>query len=215
MNRNDLFPDREHPLKAANPELQQQVVERIAKAKKGPQAHSKDGHKASPSEASRGLPMGYHPYVSDEKLGYAWGMTRQAARKLIKHPEDMNPYQVDEMCDMLGVTRRWLRGAEPVNAYGTYEEPDVVADLYDTLAPEDKELICALLGRIAGDESVRAVRTERWIRRSQTWYDLHPDEANRIRRGAQNALEVADAFGLQEHPDVRLFLRSLPKPKRD
>ena len=210
----ELFPDPDRPLFTPDTILQGEIVERIKQAKKGPQAHHKD-RGSNPEDISHGLPMGQHPQVSDEKLGYAWGMSRISARKLVKHPGDMNPFQVDEMCSILGVTRGWLRGSESVNAYGIYEESAVVADLYESLPPEDKALVCCLLGRIAGSDKLLKVRSERQIKRNQTWYNLHPNEANQIRQRTRNAREVAEVLGLQGRPDVDLFLHSLPLPKHD
>lgn len=211
----ELFPDPDRPLFTPDTILQGEIVERIKQAKKeGRQVHHK-GRASNPEEIPYGLPMGQRPQVSDEKLGCAWGMSRISAMKLVKNPGDMNPFQVDEMCNILGVTRAWLRGLETVNAYGVYEESAVVADLYDSLTPEDKALVCRLLGRIAGADIFQRVKSEHQIKRNQVWYDRHKNEANQIRQRARNAREVAEVLGLRGRPDVDLFLRSLPTPKRD
>lgn len=181
------FPRRDRPLYTPDEEAQRQVVARIAQAREGKRTRKGKESETSGSadyriEVTRPLPMGQHPYVSRDALAYELGgMAAKTADRLVKeHPEDMDPWQVRQMCELCGVTLEWLRGWEDVNAFGRYESAEDVAAMYSHLSNEDRALVCDLLTRLLGADATEAVKAERWARDNREWLEHHPEEACKI-----------------------------------
>lgn len=189
------FPDSDHPLFTPDEDAQRQVVERIQQAKRGPRRKHPRNYTDEHGTLHLSLcaPMGQHPYVSDAEMGHAWGVEQSRANVLVKHPEKLNPWQVTELCDLLGVTLDWLRGWTAENAYGRFETPGMVAELYERLGAEDKEHVCYLLKRLLGDEQVHEVRRKQRNTQLHDWLERNPDEAEKLRTTTQKAIEPLNA----------------------
>lgn len=195
------FPDDEHPLYTPDEDAQRQVVARIAQARRGngKRARKKDTGADYRIEQAAYLPMEQHRIIGRDALAAALGGAPKTADKLVKeHPEDMDPWQVRQLCDLCGVTLEWLRGWEDVNAYGKYETAETVAAMYSHLSNEDRALVCDLLTRLLGADEVRAIEYEQWERDNSEWLKRNPEKAREIHdmisRATRATLEpVADA----------------------
>ena len=192
------FPDRDRPLYTPDEEAQRQVVARIARARKGRKTRkTKEPEGASAHSVAatititrrRGLPMGEHPHVGRKVLGAEWGVGHTTADKLAKHPENLDPWQVRQLCALCGVTLEWLRGWEDVNAFGQYETTDTVAAMYSHLNSEDQALVCDLLTRLLGADAVCAIEGDQWRRDNREWLTRNPERAKEIVHSVQKALE--------------------------
>lgn len=190
------YPDSDHPLYTPDVDAQRQVVERIRQAKTGTRRKRPMNYTNKRGVLVLGeyAPMGEHPRVSDELIGSAWGLKQSRAQMLVTHPEKINPWQAEQLCDLLGVTLDWLRGWTDENAYGRYETPDMVADLYERLGAEDKEHLCYMLKRLLGDEQVTEVKERHLAARLDSWLERHPDEAERIREAEKSMLEAVNLY---------------------
>lgn len=198
------YPDSDHPLYTPDEDAQRQVVERIRQAKKGPRRKHPMNYTDKRGVLVLGeyAPMGEHPHVSDELIGSAWGVKQSRAQTLVTHPEKINPWQAEQLCDLLGVTLDWLRGWTDENAYGRYETPDMVADLYERLGAEDKEHLCYMLKRLLGDEQVTEVKERHLAARLDSWLERHPDEAERIREAEKYWLETIEAVNQSQTIEI-------------
>lgn len=188
------FPRPDRPLYTPDEDAQWQVVARIAQAREGKGAPRGRGKKPEGANAyhitpRRGLPMGEHPRVSGEILGAELGCGRTKAGELARHPEDMDPWQVRQLCELCGVTLEWLRGWEDVNAYGQYKTADTVAAMYEHLSNEDRALVCDLLTRLLGADTVRGIEDEQWREDNREWLDRNPKRAKEIYDSLQKAIE--------------------------
>lgn len=204
------FPDHERPLYTPDEELKRQVAKRVKQARGGLQAHpKKDGNRPT---IVRGMPMGQHPYISNGILANIWGVGRNRAGQLVRNPGDMDKFQVQELCSWCGVTLQWLQGSESENTFSKsdYEAADVIASLYNTLPDSLKASVCQILESLAGPEATEQARREHWARQQREWHKHHSDVADMARKEASNAIEVAEAFGLQDDLGVRSLIDSIP-----
>lgn len=188
------FPNTDRKLYTPDENAQRQVVARIRQAMDGPQKRpnrrkretvkqpqsSEDGRATYRIEVTRHLPMGEHPQISYQALGEQWGVGKTKARDMVHHPEDMDPWQVRQLCDLCGVTLEWLRGWEDVNAYGKHETAETVAAMYSHLSNEDRALVSSMLTRLLGADAVDAIRNEQWERDNREWLDRNPKKARKI-----------------------------------
>lgn len=172
------FPNPDRPLYTPDEDAQRLVAERIRQGKEGPRRRHPMTYTDERGTLRVGTyaPMGQHPYVSDEDIGEAWGLGQTRANELVKHPEKLDPFQVTTLCDLLGVTREWLRGWTDENAYGRYEPTELVAAMYERLGAEDKAHLCYLLTKLLGDEQARSVKMEWQREQDAEWWERHPDE---------------------------------------
>lgn len=183
------FPDREHPLRTPDEEAQRQVAARVKRATRGngkqksrkPKKTETGGGASYRIEVTTYLPMEQHPIIGRDALAYELGVRGHATMgRLLAHPEDMDPWQVRQLCEVCGVTLEWLRGWEEVNAFGKYESAEDVTAMYSHLSNEDRALVCDLLTRLLGADATEAVKAERWARDNREWLEHHPEEARRI-----------------------------------
>lgn len=189
------FPRPDRPLYTPDEDAQRQVVARIAQAREGKGAPRGRGKKPEGANAyhitpRRGLPMGQHPQVTNETLGAEWGCRRTKAGELARHPEDMDPWQVRQLCEVCGVTRKWLRyGGD--NAYGKYESADTVAAMYEHLSNEDMALVCDLLTRLLGADTVRGIKDKQWLQDNSEWLKRNPKKEKAVTDSMRKAFEAA------------------------
>lgn len=184
-NPRAIFPDREHPLYSPDPCTQQQVVERIAYAKRG------SGRKKRQRLDRNGRPIlvigrggrrieDYHK-LTNEDVGSALNLGRERARQLMQHPEEMSNTQVELLCGCLEVSLRWLQfGGE--NDCGPLASDAEMMLLYGRLSDEDRRLVRELVIRLAGDEVVHEVESERFEQ-------LYPEQAAQLRSTVQATMK--------------------------
>jgi hypothetical protein len=178
------YPKHDRPLYTPDADAQRQVVERIAQAREGKRARM--GKEPEPANVihlklRNRLPMGQHPYVGRDALADALGCKHTRAQELAKHPEELDPWQVRQLCELCGVTLEWLRGWEDVNAFGLYESTEDVAAMYAHLSNEDRALVCDLLTRLLGADAASEVKHEQWERDNHEWLDHNREKAQEIR----------------------------------
>jgi len=184
------FNDPAHPLRTDDAAAQKEVAERIREAKKG----HKRKHPRIYTDA-RGVyhigiyaPMGEHPRVSDTLIGKEWGLKQSQTNKLINSPRDIDPFQTRVLCNVLGVTRKWLRyGGE--NAFGKYEDPDMIAAAYELLDEKDKETITYLIKRMLGPEQYAEAEWQIWRARYAEWLERHPKERRKAEEYAKRYVQ--------------------------
>lgn len=221
-DRRPEFPDRDRPLYTPDEEAQRQVVARIAQARKGKRARKGKESETSGGadyriEVTRPLPMGQHPYVSSGALACELGgMSPKTADRLVgEHPEDMDPWQVRQLCKLCGVTLEWLRGWEDVNAFGMYESAEDVAAMYAYLSNEDRALVCDLLTRLLGADATEAVKAERWAREHHEWLGHHTKEAGEFHAAIQAIIDSHTQRMQETIQSVQRTALKLLEPVRD
>lgn len=193
------FPDRDRPLYTPDEEAQRQVVARVKQAMRGngkqksrkPKKTETGGGANYRIEVTTYLPMEQHPIIGRDALAYELGVRGHSTiGRLIEHPEELDPWQVRQLCELCGVTLEWLRGWEDANAFGLYESTEDVAAMYAHLSNEDRALVCDLLTRLLGADATKAVKAERWARDNREWLERHPEEARRIQESLARLSET-------------------------
>ena len=196
------FPNPDRPLYTPDESAQQQVVARIAQARKGKKTRKRkepegaDAHRVVATftiTQRRGLRMGEHPHVGRNVLAEEWGMGHTKADELAKHPEDMDRWQVRQLCDLCGVTLEWLRGWEDENAYGRYETAETIAAMYGHLSNEDRRLVTDLLTRLLGADAAQAIKHEQWERDNREWPDRNPERVQEVIDAVRNLMQAANS----------------------
>lgn len=183
------FKDRDHPLATTDRVAQAAVSERIVQAmESGRKRPPKKADDATADKRNKPLDlggprrMGEREYrVTQDDLARLWGKSVPTVRAWLRDPAQIPYLDAVALADELGVDLDWLRyGGE--NGYGLWESPEVVALLYAELSNEDKQMLCAMLERLAGPDAVHRVRWNLLIESATHYYSNHPAEREQLNK---------------------------------